>query len=216
MHLNISSLPYHFDELSELLNDLTIKFKIVGITESRLRPEKYPLTDINLPNYNIEHIPTKVNKDTAVLYISNELKYKVRNNLQIHKDLKLESIFIEVISKSQNNVVVGCIYKHPNLTVTEFNEGYLQPLLDKLSLENKDVILMDDFNLGLLHYEMHNQSRDFLDNMFSASLKPHIIKPTRITPQNKTLIDNIFKNFLDEDIVCGNLYALPQIALSSS
>ena len=182
MHLNISSLPYHFDELSELLNDLTIKFKIIGITESRLRPEKYPLTDINLPNYNIEHMPTKVNKDSAVLYISNELKYKVRNNLQIRKDLKLESIFIEVISKSQNNVVVGCIYKHPNLTVTEFNEGYLQPLLDKLSLENKDVILMDDFNLGLLHYEIHNQGRDFLDNMFSASLKPHIIKLTRITP----------------------------------
>ena len=33
VHLNISSLPYHFNELSELLNDLTIKFKIIGITD---------------------------------------------------------------------------------------------------------------------------------------------------------------------------------------
>ena len=39
----------------------------------------------------------------------------------------------------------------------------------------------------------------------SASFKPHIITPTRITPQSKTLIDNIFTNFLDEDIVWGNL-----------
>ena len=43
MHLNISSLKYHFNEFSELLNDLTIKFETIGITESRLRFEKYPL-----------------------------------------------------------------------------------------------------------------------------------------------------------------------------
>ena len=102
-------------------------------------------------------------------------------------------------------MVVGCIYKHPNLAITEFNEGYLQPLLDKSSLENKDVILMGDFNVDLLHYETHNQSRDFLDKMLSASLKPHITTPTRVTPRSKTLIDNIFTNLLDKDIVCGNL-----------
>ena len=82
MHLNISFLPYHFDELSEFLNDLTIKFKIIGITETRLRSEKSRLTDTNLPNYNIVNMPTKANKGGALLYISNKLKYKVRNNLQ--------------------------------------------------------------------------------------------------------------------------------------
>ena len=69
-------------------------------------------------------------------------------------------------------MVVGCIYKHPNFPITEFNERGLQPLLDKLSLENKDIILMGDFNVDLLHYETRNQSRDLLDEMFSASLKP--------------------------------------------
>ena len=101
MHLNISSLPYHFDKLSELPNDLTIKFKIIGITESRLRSEKFPLSDINLPNYEVEHMSGKANKGGALLYMSNELHYKVRNNIQIHKDKELESIFVEVISKSQ-------------------------------------------------------------------------------------------------------------------
>ena len=61
MHLNISSLPYHLEELSKLVNDLTIKFKIIGITESRLRSEKSALSDINLPNYETEHMPTKAN-----------------------------------------------------------------------------------------------------------------------------------------------------------
>ena len=71
MHLNISSLPYHFDELSKLISDVTIKFKIIGITEGRLRSEKSPLLDINLPNYKIEHMPNKANKGGALstLYI---------------------------------------------------------------------------------------------------------------------------------------------------
>ena len=102
MHLSISSLPYHFDKLSQLLNDLTINVKIIGVRERRLRYEKSSLTYINLPNYEIEHMPTKANKGGALLYISNEVIYKVLNSLQIHEDEILESIFIEVISKLQN------------------------------------------------------------------------------------------------------------------
>ena len=56
MHLNISSLLYHFNELSELLNDLIIKFKIIGITESRLRSEKSPLSYINFTNFLDEDV----------------------------------------------------------------------------------------------------------------------------------------------------------------
>ena len=102
MHFSISSLPYHFDKLSELLNDLTINVKIIDIRERRLRYEKSSLTYINLPNYEIEHMPTKANKGGALLYISNELIYKVWNSLQIHEDKILELIFIAVISKLQN------------------------------------------------------------------------------------------------------------------
>ena len=102
MHFSISSLPYHFDKLSELLNDLTINVKIIDIRERRLRYEKSSLTYINLPNYEIEHMPTKANKGGALLYISNELIYKVWNSLQIHEDKILEFIFIAVISKLQN------------------------------------------------------------------------------------------------------------------
>ena len=63
-------------------------------------------------------LSTKANKGAALLYISNELNYKVINTLQIHKDKKLESIFIQVISKSQKKVAVGCIFKNPNLPIT--------------------------------------------------------------------------------------------------
>ena len=33
MHLNISSIQYHIDELSDLLDKSNIKFSIIGISE---------------------------------------------------------------------------------------------------------------------------------------------------------------------------------------
>ena len=51
-----------------------MKFKIIVITESRLRSEKTLLSDINLPNFETEHMPTKANKSGALLYMFNELK----------------------------------------------------------------------------------------------------------------------------------------------
>ena len=62
-----------------------------------------------MSNYNIDHIVTAANKGGALLYISNEVN-KVRHNLQINKDKMFESIFVEAISKSQNNVVVGWLH----------------------------------------------------------------------------------------------------------
>ena len=62
-----------------------------------------------MSNYNLDHIVTTANKGGALLYISNEVN-KVRHNLQINKDKMFESIFVEAISKSQNNVVVGWLH----------------------------------------------------------------------------------------------------------
>ena len=77
LHLNISSLPYHIDEFTELLSDLEINFKIVGITESRLTTKRDPMNDISIPGYSNEHTPTKSDKGGALLYISKDLMTKV-------------------------------------------------------------------------------------------------------------------------------------------
>ena len=135
------------------------------------------MNNINIPGYSIEHMPPKSNKGGALLYIS--------------KDKNLESVFIEVLSKS-DNTIIGCIYKHPNLAIQELMDTFLQPLLDKLSYENKNVILMGDFNVDLLHYESHIQTREFLDKIYFGSLTPHITIPTRITPHSRTLIQTLW------------------------
>ena len=38
-----------------------------------------------------------------------------------------------------SNIVVGVIYRHPFMDVTDFNQNYLNRLLDKISKEEKKI-----------------------------------------------------------------------------
>ena len=146
MHLNISSLQYYLDEVSDLIDKSITKFSIIGITESRLNTDIVPLKK----NYSILHTPTGSNKEGSLLYISIDLSYKTRNDLKTYKSKELKSIFIEIINKKDKNTVVGYIYKHPKLAINEFNNQLLCPLLENVSFGNKEVYLKGDFNISLL------------------------------------------------------------------
>ena len=73
----------------------------------------------------------------TLLYLDENLKYRLRKDLNIYHKGMIESIFIEIINKSEKNMVAGCIYKHPKQTITDFLDNHLLPLLKKLSNENK-------------------------------------------------------------------------------
>ena len=107
LHLNISSSPFHIDEFINLLSELNSNLKTIGITETGLIPKKDPVNIIKIPNYNIEQTPTESDKVGALLYISKEINYKTRNDLKIYKEKLLESKFIEVLSCSNKNTIVG-------------------------------------------------------------------------------------------------------------
>ena len=69
-----------------------------------------------------------------------------------------------------------------------------------------------------MNYNEHNQTNEFLDSLASNSFVPSILQPTRITSHSNTLIDNIFSNVIDPDIISGNLTAtisdhLPQFSI---
>ena len=65
----------------------------------------------------------------------------------------------------------------------------------------------------------HIQTNYFLDSLASNSFIPLNLQPTRITSHFHTLVDNIFSNVIDADIIAGNLTAtisdhLPQFAIT--
>ena len=78
------------------------------------------------------------------------------------------------------------------MQITDFNQNYLCPLMDKLS-QNKHDFLLGDFNIDLMKNDIDEHTATFLDAT-SNDFIPHIIHRTRITPHSKTLIDNIYSN----------------------
>ena len=205
-HLNISSLPYHFPELHPLLATSEIEPDITRITESRLKSNKSHLTNITLPNYNIEHCPTDGPNGGALLYIKEDNNYKKRNDLKILRSKMLESVFIEIINLNAKNLIVGCIYRHPCMELSEFNNDFFTYLCEKLLRErNKDIVLMGNFNVDFLKYEDDANTADFLDKIYSTSLIPQITSPTRTTPRSKTLIDNTFSTDANAETLSRNI-----------
>ena len=153
------------------------------------------------------------------MYIADDLDYQKRNDLKLYKINDFKSVFIEITYHNKSIIIVGCIYRHPKMGLFEFIHYYLNALLDKLAKEQKNVFLLGDFNVDLLKYEQHKATNEFLHFLSSGMFLPHIVQPTRITSQSKTLIDNIFSNYISQDIVSGNLTAtnsdhLPQFLIA--
>ena len=117
----------------------------------------------------------------------------------------MESVLIEIILKNSKNMVVRCIYRHPCMQHSKFNDKYLKSLSEKSISENKEAILLGDFNIDLLKYDSNKNVSDFLDIIYSTNLVPNITSPTRLTSRSQTLIDNIFTSIINDDCIAGNL-----------
>ena len=90
------------------------------------------------------------------------------------------------------------------MDLTDFNSKQSS---SEVSKEQKSVLLLGDFNINLLNYNVHSPTNEFLDSLASNSFLPYILQPTRITSHSKTLIDNIFTNVIFPDSISGNLRA---------
>ena len=137
----------------------------------------------------------------------------------VHEKNYLQSTFTEITNPSKTNIIVGCIYRHPTMDLNEFNCYYLNPLLEKLAKEQKPFFLLGDFNVDLLKYEQQKATNKFLDSLLSHMVLPYVIQPTRITSHSKSIINNIFSNYISQEIISGNLTStisdyLPQFLIA--
>ena len=63
---------------------------------------------------------------------------------------------------------------------------------------------MGDFNIDLLNYDTHFPTKGFINSFLSNHFLPCSNHPTRISDCSSTIIDNIFTNIVDAQIICGN------------
>ena len=105
---NVCSLSKNFDQFH-------------GITESRNSKTSLSPTNIALANYAIEQTSIESNTGGALLYINRKHSYKIRKDLKLYKPRKIESVVVEVIMPKRTNIIVGCIYRHPDYNIDDFN-----------------------------------------------------------------------------------------------
>ena len=164
-HHNVCSLSKNFDQPNALLTELDIDFDFIGITKSRISKTNFSPTNIALANYTIEQTPTESNAVGALLYIYRKHSYKIRKDLKLYKPHKIEFVF-KVIMPKRTNIIAGCIYRHPDNNIDNFNTNYLRSLLQKLSKESPNIIfLLGDFNIDLLKFNSCSSICNFLDEL---------------------------------------------------
>ena len=75
--------------------------------------------------------------------------------------------------------------------------------------------------MDLLKYDHHARTSECLDSLSSHMFLPHIMPPTRVAINSKTLIDNMFSNILGPNSISENLTVpvsdhLPQFVIASN
>ena len=84
------------------------------------------------------------------LFVKHGYDYKVREDLNKTIHNVFESVFIELKDKSNECLLVGCIYRHHS-PITDFIDTFLDETLSKIGKErNKTCALLGDFNVDLL------------------------------------------------------------------
>ena len=209
MHLNIEGLNAKFDELKFLLAQLSeknIKLDCILVCETVINCHNEQL--FNLPGYKfICRNRTNKTKGGVGIYILDTIPYKVRDDLCVFVEGEFESIFIE-ICEDKCSTIVGEIYRVPDTNVQLSLERY-GSIIDKLKPNNKRILIGTDQNFDYLKIDIVKATSDLLDRWIADSIIPTITKPTRVTHQSATLIDNIYvrdSNMnVHSGIICSNI-----------
>ena len=111
---------------------------------------------------------------------------------------ELEPRLIEIRDSKKTNNIISCIFKSPEMNVNEFNDDYLNGLLDKLSKENKkpSLFLIVSKATFLRHFVAHN--------IFFPI--PFIPSPIRMEETSQDLIKKLL--FLIIFLLTGNMRCL--------
>ncbi len=126
----------------------------------------------------------------VAVYIRDCLKYKVCEDLSLFQTGEFESIFVEFFS-DHKSIIVGEIYRVPNTDENTSLQRY-EAVIYKIKKLNKDTIIGTDQNFDYLMLESHTSTTALLDTFISHGLAPCITRPTRVTHNTATLIDNIY------------------------
>ena len=204
-HINIRSLQKFFESLKQFRYKIKINFQIICLSETWCQDKNVGNDSyFQIPNYNVVHQIRDLGKEGGGLcmFIKNSLLFKFNLNLSsISNDY--ESLCVEIINKASKNIVVHALYRPPSGKINAF-EDYIKNIIGNKSSLNKSVYFVGDINLNILDYDVNKQTNKFFNTIFQSGYIPLINKPTRVTNDTATSIDQIITNeFINTKIKTG-------------
>lgn len=98
-----------------------------------------------------------------------------------------------------------CIYRAPKNNIREFMVKFEDLLHTIIKGNNSKILICGDWNLNFLDTELINVK--YLRNIFECfNLKEYIKKPTRITNNSETLLDNVVSNIESDILICHSVF----------
>ena len=131
-----------------------------------------------IPGYKLigNHHPTRKGGGICIL-LNENIPYKRRHDLNIFEEGILESVFVEIRAKNGRKIIIGSMYKPPNVESKQLIDGFETLVTKVRSNQRKDspeLIIGIDHNLDLLKGQIHLPTRQFIDRIDELNLLPTI------------------------------------------
>lgn len=173
LHCNIRSLRKNLPLLNKLLDTLHKPIDIIAISETKLNTKS--VDNIDLINYNFFHYDSVTNAGGVGIYVNKNFNAIFRPDIKFNMPL-VESCWVEIeTSTNKSNIMIGCIYRHPTSSLTNFTEE-LEAIMNMLS--PYETYILGDVNINLFNCAEHSQTEDYLNMIYSNSFLPLITKAT--------------------------------------
>ena len=188
VHYNVRGLSNKQRELGDLLSNCSGKeIHIATINETWLKPSNDK--QIKVQGYNFLGKPLLNRKGGGVRFLINKkLRCRILPISQNFASFECCALELKLVYES---VIIVTLYRPPNTAISDFLDEYEQLLLWLKSLR-KTLIIGCDYNMDLLKSMTHCSTEAFVDLNLDNDLIPCIMKPTPITKETATLIDNVF------------------------
>ena len=197
LQLNIHSLLSHQHDLSQLIRTTEKKnsrIDIILLCKTFLSKNTYNMVKIHGYTHVCNFRKDKKGGGVSIL-VRDGIAYRRRQDLDVFEEGHTESIFIEVKSRNGKQIIFGSMYKPPNTSNEQFITNIMEIVHKTKSGKGQhspELVLGMDYNINLLNGKSHKPTQKFIETMDGLLLYPTITRPTRITHNSATLIDNIY------------------------
>ena len=195
-YINIAHLLNKLPQIPSILHNAGNIIHVFGISEARLN-DKDTSESIAIQGYETIIRKSQNAMETGiVVYINQSVKFKRMEQFENHN---VESIWLEIYLKNTKPILAGFLYRNPAERVN-WRDRFIS-MMDQVTLESKEIILLGDFNIDLL-----KPQRPWIQTYESYNLTQLIDQPTRL--KSGTSIDHIYVSTKDRIIetcvpVCG-------------